>query len=70
LILYRGVVNLWSDRKTEQVLSSFLDSLAFDSFLGLPYPVWLMAGTFAVALYVQRSTYFGRDVYAVGGNAD
>jgi ribose transport system permease protein len=70
LILYRGFVNLWSDTRTEQVLSSFLDSLAFGSFLGLPYPVWLMAGTFLVALYVQRSTYFGRDVYAVGGNAD
>jgi len=70
LILYRGFVNSWSDTRTEQVLSSFLDSLAFDSFLGLPYPVWLMAGTFLVALYVQRSTYFGRDVYAVGGNAD
>ena len=70
LILYRGFVNIWSDTRTEQVLSSFLDSLAFDSFLGLPYPVWLMAGTFLVALYVQRSTYFGRDVYAVGGNAD
>jgi ribose/xylose/arabinose/galactoside ABC-type transport system permease subunit len=70
LILYRGFVNLWSDTRTEQVLSSFLDSLAFDSFLGLPYPVWLMAGTFLIALYVQRSTYFGRDVYAVGGNPD
>jgi ribose transport system permease protein len=70
LILYRGFVNLWSDTRTEQVLSSFLDSLAFDSLLGLPFPVWLMAGTFLVALYVQRSTYFGRDVYAVGGNAD
>ena len=70
LILYRGFVNIWSDTRTEQVLSSVLDSLAFDSFLGLPYPVWLMAGTFLVALYVQRSTYFGRDVYAVGGNAD
>jgi ribose transport system permease protein len=70
LILFRGFVNLWSDTRTEQVLSSFLDSLAFDSFLGVPYPVWLMVGTFVVALYVQRSTYFGRDVYAVGGNAD
>lgn len=70
LILYRGFVNLWSETRTEQVLSPFLDSLAFDSFLGIPYPVWLMAAIFAVALYVQRSTYFGRDVYAVGGNAD
>jgi ribose transport system permease protein len=68
LILYRGVVNLWSETRTEQVLSSFLDELAFGSFLRIPYPVWLMAATFALALYVQRSTYFGRDVYAVGGN--
>ena len=70
LILFRGVLNLWSDTKTEQVVSSLLDSLAFDRFAGVPIPVWIMAGTFAVALYVQRSTYFGRDVYAVGGNAD
>lgn len=70
LILFRGVLNLWSDTKTEQVVSSLLDSLAFDSFLGIPIPVWIMAATFLAALYVQRSTYFGRDVYAVGGNAD
>jgi ribose transport system permease protein len=70
LILFRGVLNLWSDTKTEQVVSPLLDSLAFDDLLGIPVPVWIMAGTFLVALYVQRSTYFGRDVYAVGGNAD
>jgi ribose/xylose/arabinose/galactoside ABC-type transport system permease subunit len=70
LILFRGVLNLWSDTKTEQVVSPLLDSLAFDSFARIPIPVWIMAATFAVALYVQRSTYFGRDVYAVGGNAD
>lgn len=70
LILFRGVVNLWSDTKTEQVLSSLLDSLAFDKFVAVPIPVWIMVLTFLVALYVQRSTYFGRDVYAVGGNPD
>lgn len=70
LILFRGFLNLWSDTKTEQVVSPLLDSLAFDSFLGIPFPVWIMAATFLVALYVQRSTYFGRDVYAVGGNPD
>jgi ribose/xylose/arabinose/galactoside ABC-type transport system permease subunit len=32
--------------------------------------VLIMIGTFLIALYVQRSTYFGRDVYAVGGNAE
>jgi ribose transport system permease protein len=70
LIVFRGVVNLWSDARTEQVLSSLLDSIAFDSFLAIPIPVWIMAGTFLIALYIQRSTYFGRDVYAVGGNPD
>ena len=29
-----------------------------------------MVVTFLVALYVQRSTYFGRDVYAVGGGPE
>jgi ribose/xylose/arabinose/galactoside ABC-type transport system permease subunit len=70
LILYRGVVDLWSKTETRQTESKLLDSLAFDSFLGLPIPVWLMAATLALSAYVLRSTYFGRDVYAVGGSAD
>jgi ribose transport system permease protein len=70
LILFQGAMNLWSDTKTEQVISPFLDSLAFDAILGLPVPVWLMAVVFLIALYVQRSTYFGRDIYAVGGSAE
>jgi ribose transport system permease protein len=70
LILFQGALNLWSDTKTEQVISPLLDSLAFDSLLGVPIPVWIMAGVFVVALYVQRSTYFGRDIYAVGGSPD
>jgi ribose transport system permease protein len=70
LILFQGATNLWSDTKTEQVTSSFLDSLAFDDMLGVPISVWIMVAVFAIALYVQRSTYFGRDMYAVGGSAD
>jgi ribose transport system permease protein len=70
LILFQGALNLWSDTKTEQVISPLLDSLAFDALLGLPVPVWIMAAVFLVALYVQRSTYFGRDIYAVGGSPD
>jgi ribose transport system permease protein len=70
LILFQGALNLWSDTRTEQVISPFLDSLAFDDLLGIPVPVWIMAGVFLVALYVQRSTYFGRDMYAVGGSPE
>ncbi|MEZ5077514.1 MAG: ABC transporter permease [Solirubrobacterales bacterium] len=69
-ILFRGVVNLWSNTKTTQVVSPFLEDLAFEDFLGLPIAVWIMFAVFLMAFYVLRNTYFGRDVYAVGGNAD
>jgi ribose/xylose/arabinose/galactoside ABC-type transport system permease subunit len=70
LILYQGVVNLWSNTKTTQVISSTLDGLAFNHLAGVPLTVWIMLAVFLVALFVQRSTYFGRDVYAVGGSAE
>jgi ribose transport system permease protein len=70
LTLYAGLVNLWSRTKTTQVISSTLDGLAFNHALGVPVTVWIMLGVWLAALFVQRSTYFGRDVYAVGGSAE
>lgn len=70
LILFRGLTNYWSGSKTTQVISPFLDSLAFGSTLGIPNPVWLMIATYLVMLYVQKYTFFGRDIYAVGGNVE
>ena len=70
LILFRGLTNLWSGTKTTQVISPFLDWLAFGSLLGVPVPVWVMLATFLIMLYVQKYTFFGRDVYAVGGNVE
>lgn len=70
LSLFEGVSLIWSDTKTRGVTSSFLTSMAFDSFLGIPILVWMMVATLAVGIYVLRGTYFGRDIYAVGGNAD
>lgn len=70
LTLYGGVVNLWSKGATEAIVSKDLTSIAFNHALGIPVPAWIMIGVFLIALYVQRSTYFGRDVYAVGGSPD
>ncbi len=66
--LYGGVLNLWSNAETIPLTSSLLDRLAFDKIVGLPVAVWIMVAVFLAALYVLRGTYFGRDVYAVGGN--
>jgi ribose/xylose/arabinose/galactoside ABC-type transport system permease subunit len=70
LTLYSGLVNLWSAEVTTEVNSSTLTALAFNNALGVPVSVWIMIAVWLIALYVQRSTYFGRDVYAVGGSAD
>jgi ribose/xylose/arabinose/galactoside ABC-type transport system permease subunit len=70
LTLYGGLVDLWSKSFSTQLLSPTLTALAFNHALGIPIPAWIMLGVFLTALYLQRSTYFGRDVYAVGGSLD
>jgi ribose transport system permease protein len=68
LSIYRGLVNIWSNTETTYISSSFIDGIAFSKLLGIAYPIWIMLATYLVALVVLRWTYFGRDVYAVGGN--
>lgn len=36
--------------------------------LGVPMPIWIMAGLAAAAMFVAHRTPFGRQVYAIGGN--
>ena len=64
-----GVVSLWSGNNSFLVTAPAARWLATERFLGLPMPIWIMAAVFLVALYVQNRTYFGRDVYAIGGSA-
>ena len=68
--LYQGSVSIWSQTKTAYIDSSFVDGIGFGSAFGISTPIWIMAAVFVVAFVVLRWTYFGRDVYAVGGNAD
>ncbi len=69
LSLYQGITYLVSNGETTSLTSSLLDSIGFDTALGVPITVWIMIATLIVALFVLRMTYFGRDVYATGGNA-
>lgn len=38
--------------------------------LGIPVPVWIFLGVAAVAFTILRYTSFGRNIYAVGSNAE
>jgi ribose transport system permease protein len=63
-----GIVSLWSGTQSTYVTSPAVDWLAINDFLGMPMPIWIMAVAFLLFLYIQRRTYFGRDIYAVGGS--
>jgi ribose/xylose/arabinose/galactoside ABC-type transport system permease subunit len=68
LSLFQGVTYLVSNGQTTSLTSSLLDAIGFSTALGVPYSVWIMIGTILASLFVLRRTYFGRDVYATGGN--
>jgi ribose transport system permease protein len=68
--LYTGIVSLWSHTETVYIPSKFIGSIGFGKGLGVPTPIWIMLVTYLAAFVVLRWTYFGRDVYAVGGNIE
>ncbi len=68
MISISGFVDLWSDSKSFYVYAPIAKKIGSDDLLGLPLPIWIMAAVFLAALYVQSRTFFGRDVYAIGGN--
>lgn len=63
-----GVVSLWSKTQSFFVTSPLVSKLGVGEIASVPTPIWLMAATFVVGLYLQKQTYFGRDIYAVGGS--
>lgn len=63
-----GVVSLWSGTNSTFISSNAVNWLAVKEQAGLPTPIWLMALSLCLFLFVQARTYFGRDIYAVGGS--
>jgi len=63
-----GAVNLWSGTQSFTVNSPVALDIGVNSILGVPAPIWIMIIAFGLSLWLQRWTYFGRDVYAVGGS--
>jgi ribose transport system permease protein len=63
-----GAVNIWSGTQSFTVSSPVALQIGVNNILGLPAPIWIMIIAFVLSLWIQRWTYFGRDVYAVGGS--
>ncbi len=67
--VFRGVAYLVTNGKTQTVDPGAIVTALGDGNVGpVPGPLLVMIVIGLIASYVLRSTYFGRDVYAVGGN--
>ena len=67
-ITLRGVCYLITEGKPIGGLPDELLFLGLESILGIPVPIFFLAGTFIVVGIILSRTSFGRSVYAVGGN--
>jgi ribose transport system permease protein len=68
LTSFTGIVNIWSGTQSTYVTDPIVSLLAIQSYFGIVAPIWVMAIVFLVVAYLQSRTYFGRDVFAIGGS--
>ncbi|GGJ35433.1 ABC transporter permease [Deinococcus roseus] len=71
LILFiagRGIAQVMSDGKLQTFTNPGFAELGQGKWLGIPIQVYLMVLVVALAVYLLKSTVFGRQVVAVGGN--
>lgn len=68
LAALRGFALIWTDGRTVTFTESFVVELGDGSWGPIPIPAIVMVGALLICWYLLRFTYFGRDVYAVGGN--
>jgi putative xylitol transport system permease protein len=64
----RGLALIYSGGRPIPSLTEEFRWIGTGSIWGIPVPIFLLIGTFAVAHFVLTQTRFGRHIYAVGGN--
>ncbi len=67
MISFTGAVSLWTNTQSFYVSDPVLSWLSTGSLGPIPVVILAMAAVWALLLLVQRRSYFGRAVYAVGG---
>ncbi|MGD0658814.1 MAG: ABC transporter permease [Syntrophorhabdales bacterium] len=63
-----GIVLIWTNTQSIYVTNPVVNQISISRLLGVQTPIYIMIIVFAIFLYVQRRTYFGRDIYATGGS--
>ncbi len=70
LVAARGLAAEISNKQTQISTSQFINNIAANSFLGIPYLVWIFAVVGAAGWVLLNRTTFGRRTVAVGGNPE
>lgn len=70
MTIARGGALIVSKGRPVSNLSASFNFIGSGSVLGIPVPIVILAGVFAVSYFILSRTIFGRYVYAVGGNEE
>lgn len=70
LSAFRGLAYIVSDGQTQTVSVPEVEQFGFGEILGIPIPVIVMVLLFLGTWWLLRATYFGRNIYAIGGNRE
>ncbi|MDZ7343513.1 MAG: ABC transporter permease [candidate division KSB1 bacterium] len=70
MTVWRGLAYSWVDGRPIWGLPESFDVLGSGRLAGIPFPSLVMVAVYVFAFVVLKHTPFGRNVYAVGGNAE
>lgn len=63
-----GVVLVWTKTQSIYVTDPVVDQISISRVFGVQTPIYIMVVIFLIFLFIQKRTYFGRDIYATGGS--
>jgi ribose transport system permease protein len=70
MTIWRGLAYIWAQGRPIWGLPQTFDFLGSGRLGGIPFPSMVMLVVYVLAWMVLNHTQFGRNVYAVGGNAE
>lgn len=70
LSVAKGLTLLYTGASPIAITSESALVLGQARWFGIPAPIWLAIGVYALLWFVMRATIFGRYVYAIGGNEE
>jgi len=69
LFIYRAIAYIYTNNNPQYIQERFWIAIGNKNFLGLPLPIYIMAGCYGIAYLMLRKSPVGRYIIAVGTNS-